>query len=76
MTIAAIREKLHEYINIADDKKIEAIYTIVESEIVEKYDLWEDEEFLDEINNRLKNFENGKVICSTWDEVKLKARAR
>ena len=31
MTTAAIREKLHEYINIADDKKVEAIYTMVES---------------------------------------------
>ncbi len=33
MTIAAIREKLHEYINVAEDKKVKAIYTMVEDEI-------------------------------------------
>jgi hypothetical protein len=76
MTTAAIREKLHEYINIADDRKIAAIYTMVENEIVEKYDLWADEDFLKEIDDRLKHFESGNVICSTWDEVKLKARSK
>ncbi|MDB5115085.1 MAG: hypothetical protein JWQ79_577 [Mucilaginibacter sp.] len=76
MTTAAIREKLHEYIDVADDRKIEAIYTMVEKEIVEKYDLWEDEDFLNEINHRLKNFESGNVVCSTWDEVKLKSRSK
>ncbi|HWZ35735.1 MAG TPA: hypothetical protein VNW51_06215 [Mucilaginibacter sp.] len=76
MTIAAIREKLHEYINIADDKKIQAMYTMLERDIVEKYDLWEDEEFLTEINDRIQKYESGSVVCSTWDEVKLKARSR
>jgi hypothetical protein len=74
MTTATIREKLHNYINIADDKKVEAIYTIVESEIAERLDLWEDEEFLKEIKNRVDDFENGTVKGSTWDEVKLKAK--
>jgi len=33
MTTATIRKKLHDYINIADDKKVEAIYTIVEDDL-------------------------------------------
>ena len=33
MTTATIRKKLHDYINIADDKKVKAIYTIVEDEM-------------------------------------------
>ncbi|MFA6087662.1 addiction module protein [Mucilaginibacter sp.] len=74
MTTATIREKLHNYINIADDKKVEAIYTIVESEIAERLDLWEDEEFLKEIKSRVDDFENGAVKGSTWEEVKLKAK--
>lgn len=76
MTIATIKEKLHEYINMADDRKIEALYTMVEQDIVEKYDLWEDEEFLNEMNDRLKKYESGSVVCSSWDEVKLGARSR
>lgn len=75
MTTAAIREKLHEYIDFADDRKVEAIYTIMENEITEKLDLWEDKEFLEEINNRVKDFESGNLKCSTWEEVKLKARS-
>ncbi len=35
MTIAAIRKKLHEYLDTADDKKIKAMYTLLESEIEE-----------------------------------------
>ena len=33
MGAVAIREKLHEYIRIADDKKVKAIYTMIESDL-------------------------------------------
>jgi hypothetical protein len=36
MTTAAIREKLFDYIRIADDKKLKAIYMILEDDISEK----------------------------------------
>jgi len=76
MTIATIRERLHEYIDFADDKKINAIYTIVEDEIVEELDLWEDKEFLQELNSRLEAYENGSVKGVPWEEVKRKAEIR
>lgn len=75
MTTEAIRERLHEYIRFADDKKLEAIYTMVETEIVEDLDLWEDETFLMEIKNRVKDFEEDKVNALSWNEVKEKARS-
>jgi hypothetical protein len=31
MNTAAIRQQLHQYIDVADDKKIEAIYTLLEN---------------------------------------------
>ncbi len=34
MTTSAIREKLYDYIRVADDKKIKAIYMMLEDEIV------------------------------------------
>lgn len=72
MTTAAIREKLHDYINIADDKKVEAIYTMVENEIMENLDLWEDEEFLNELDRRMEELQSGKVKGVTLDELKSK----
>jgi hypothetical protein len=36
MGTETIRERLHGYIDFADDKKINAIYTMVEDEIVEE----------------------------------------
>ena len=33
MSTEIIREKLYSYIKVADDKKVKAIYTMLESEI-------------------------------------------
>lgn len=67
MNTATIREKLTQYIQTAHDKKIEAIYTIIEDEI--------DTEsarkalIFAERNNYLNN--EGKSF--SWDEVKSMA---
>lgn len=70
MTTAAIREKLHEYINIADDKKVKAIYTMVEDEIIDRLDLWENQAFLKELDKRISELESGKVKGVTLEEIK------
>jgi hypothetical protein len=76
MGTETIRERLHGYINFADDKKINAIYTMVEDEIIEELDLWNDEAFLEELKNRLDAFENGTEKGVAWEDVKLKAENR
>lgn len=72
MTTATIRERLQDYIRYADDKKVKAIYTMVEDEIIEKNDLWEDEAFVNEMNRRLEELESGKVKGVSWEELKSK----
>lgn len=72
MKTAMIRERLSEYIRFADDKKIKAIYTMVEDEIIQQLNLWEDEDFLEELKSRIDSFESGKEKGSTWEEVKAK----
>ena len=74
MTIIEKKEKLHEFINTADDKKVEAIYTLVEDDIEDVYDHWEDEEFVAEIKSRIEDFESGTDKGLSWEEVKTRAR--
>jgi hypothetical protein len=33
LTVASIRQKLHDYIDIADDKKLEGMYVILQTDI-------------------------------------------
>jgi len=75
MSTATIRERLFEYIRFADDKKVRAIYTMVEDDIIERLDLWEDKDFLKELDRRIGEIETGKVTGSTWEEVKAKSKA-
>jgi len=75
MTTAAIREKLHEMVNTADDQQVKAVYSIFEDQIAEKYNHWEDEDFLKELKSRLDDIENGNDEGLSWEEVKMKARA-
>ena len=74
MTTAAKREKIQEMVNFADDKQVESIYLIFEHQIAEKYDHWEDEEFLADLKSRIDDYENGTDKGISWEGVKLKAR--
>ena len=60
MTIVEIRNKLHHYIDTAPEKKVKAIFTLVEDEIDETLINWEDEKFVEELKNREANYLTGK----------------
>lgn len=70
MTTTAIRKKLQEYIKTADDKKIKAIFTLVEGDIEEQYKWWEDKEFVADLDERVKRYEDGIDRAFTFEEVK------
>ena len=70
MTITAIREKLQDYIKTADDKKIKAIFTLVESDMQKKRNWWEDKDFVAELDDRVKRYEDGTDKGFTFEEVK------
>lgn len=74
MDITTIREKLHNFIDTADDMKVVELLSIVEQEQEEKYDHWDDEEFVAEIKNRIDDFESGRDKGLSWEEVKTRAR--
>ena len=74
MANTAISDRLYDYIRYADEKKMKAIYTMVEEEINEQTNFWEDKDFLKEIDMRLGEYESGNVKTSTWEQVKQKAK--
>ena len=59
MSTIDIRQKLHHYIETAQEKKIKAIYAMVEDEIAETFDYWNDEEFLRELSRRKESYISG-----------------
>lgn len=73
MSTITIRQKLHRYIETAQDKKVKAIFAMVEDEIKDDAIEWTDD-FLIELNKRASDYENGKVQGRTWEEVKNGAR--
>ena len=70
MTITAIREKLQHYIKTADDKKIKAIFTLVENDMQKEVEWWVNKEFVAELNERAKRYEDGIDEGFTFEEVK------
>jgi hypothetical protein len=44
---------------VADDKKLNAIYNLLENEIEQTAEWWKDKGFVDELGHRYKALENG-----------------
>jgi len=74
MDTATIREKLHSFIDTATDEKVVELLSLVENERDEKYNHWEDEEFVAEMQSRIDDYESGVDKGLSWEEVKTKAR--
>lgn len=72
MTTTNIRHKLYDYIRIAEDKKVRAIYTMLEEEIEEVYDYWNDKNFTAELEKRSADFKSGKVKGVKWEDSKFR----
>lgn len=70
MTTVAIRQKLYEFIRVADDKKVKAMYTMVAEEATEVTEWWQEQKLikiLDAINAEMKT-ELDKGV--SWQEAK------
>lgn len=75
MKATAIRRELHNYLEVADDKKIKAIYTMVEDEIKATQSHWDDPEFIAEIEIREASYLDGSAKTYSWEEVQKKAKS-
>jgi hypothetical protein len=61
MTTISIREKLHQFIDAAEEKKVKAIYTIFEEEIIKGQHI-SIEQYNKEIDEAEADFANGDFI--------------
>jgi putative addiction module component (TIGR02574 family) len=64
MNTSAIRQKLHNYLEVADDKKVKAIYAIMKNEIEESAVDYTDE-FKAELDRRYADYKSGKAKMIT-----------
>ena len=58
-TVSSLRDKLYDYIRVADDKKLYAIYSLLENEIEETSKWWKDKKFIAELDRRYQALETG-----------------
>lgn len=72
MTTAVIRKKLADYLKVADEQKVRAIYTMVKDEIDTKINDW-DPAFIKELESRSKGLADGSVKTYSWEETKKAA---
>lgn len=63
MTTVAMRKKLHDYLDTAADKKIKAIYTMVEDELAEEKEDYSDE-FKAELDRRYEEYLKDGITIS------------
>lgn len=59
MSATTIRNKLFDIIRDADDKKLYAIYNLLENEIEKSNEWWKDELITSELESRYENLESG-----------------
>ena len=74
MTLNIIKEKLHQYLENGDPKKVKAFYSLVENEI--SADEFWTKEFVEELDKRTYEMENGLVKTYTLDEMITEARKK
>ena len=76
MNAAAIRDRLYDYIRLADDKKIKAIYMMLEDDIAEKAEWWKDSAFVAELEKEYEAWDAGKDKGYSIADVKAEIATR
>jgi len=76
MNAANIRDRLYDYIRVADDKKIKAIYMMLEDDITEETEWWNDSAFVAELEKEYEAWEAGKDKGHSLADIKAEIAGR
>jgi hypothetical protein len=69
MELQELRDRLTVYVLEADEKKLQALYTLLENEIEGAYKWYEDEVFVEKLGEDYKKYESGEEPSYTEEEV-------
>lgn len=76
MNAAAIRDRLYDYIRVADDKKIKAIYMMLEDDISDEAEWWNNPVFVAELEKEYEAWDTGKEKGYSLADVKAEINKR
>ena len=76
MNAGAIRDRLYDYIRVADDKKIKAIYMMLEDDISQEAEWWNDPSFVSELEKEYEAWDSGKDKGYSLAEIKSEITSR
>ena len=76
MNAAAIRDRLYEYIKVADDKKIKAIYMMLEDDISEETEWWNNPAFVSQLEKEYEAWDSGKEKGYSLADIKSEINKR
>jgi hypothetical protein len=76
MNTAAIRDRLYYYIRVADDKKIKAIYMMLEDDIAEETEWWNNPAFVSELEKEYEAWDSGKDKGYSLADIKVEIVSR
>ena len=69
MNIGAMRENLYDFIRVADEKKVKAMYMMLEDEITESAAWWKDAALMHELEQRYDSWKDGKEKAFSLTEI-------
>jgi hypothetical protein len=70
MNTSTIRDRLYDYIRVADDKKIKAIYMMLEDDIAEEAEWWNSQGFVSELEKEYNAWDSGKEKGYSLENIK------
>lgn len=76
MTVAAIRKKIKTYVDDVDDKKVKALYTLLEEEIEVSVGFTLTKEHLRILDEEHALHLSGKTKSYSWEEAKQVIRGK
>ena len=76
MTVAVIREKLKSYVDDVDDKKVKALYTLLQDDIDDNTGFVFSKEQMEILEEEDKLHTTGKTASYSWEEAKEMIRSK